>query len=71
MNMKLKNATEETSEGNKVPAIQAAIAVLKREMIEMDQKREIVSWELRNMIAKQKGKGKDDYLEISYLDELK
>ena len=69
--MKLKNATEETSEGNKVSVIQKAISVLKKEMIEMDQKREIVSWELRNMIVKQKGKGKDDYLEISYLDELK
>jgi hypothetical protein len=54
-----------------VSVIQKAISVLKRELIEMDQRREIVSWQLRNMIARQKGKGKDDYLEISYLDELK
>lgn len=32
----------------------------------MDQKREILSWELRNYILRQKGKGKDDYLEINY-----
>ena len=70
MNLKLKNATEETSEGNKVSAIKSAITSLRRELIEMDQKRQIVSWELRNMIGKQKIKGKDDYLEISYMDEL-
>jgi len=39
MNLKLKNATEETSEGNKVSAIKSAITSLRRELIEMDQKR--------------------------------
>ena len=39
MNLKLKKATAESSEGNKVGSIQAAITVLKKELIEMDQKR--------------------------------
>lgn len=39
MNLKIKKATEESGEGNKVSAIQGAITVLKKELIEMDQKR--------------------------------
>ena len=34
----------------------------------MDQKREIVSYELRKHMFKQKN-NKDDYLEINYFDE--
>lgn len=66
INKKIKDATAESNEGSKVATIKSAIAVLKRELTEMDQKREILSWELRNHILRQKGKGKDDYLEINY-----
>lgn len=36
----------------------------------MDQQKEIMAWELRRLILRQKNRGKDDYLEISYMEEL-
>jgi hypothetical protein len=35
----------------------------------MEQKKEIMSWELRNHLLRQKNRGKDDYLEINYILE--
>jgi PAS domain-containing protein len=51
-----------SSEGNKIGEMKGAVGRLQREIIEMDQKREIVSWELRRHLLKQKNGGKDDYL---------
>ena len=70
MKLKIKKATDESSEGNKVSMIQGAITRLKKQLLQMDQKREILSWQLRRQIGNDKNKGKDDYLQISYFDEL-
>lgn len=40
------------------------------EIKEMDQKKEIMSWELRRQLLRQKNKGKDDYLEINYIEDV-
>lgn len=62
LNKKIKAATTESTEENKVALVKAGISRLRKEITEMDQKREIVSFELRQCILRQKGKGKDDYL---------
>ena len=56
------------NDANKVKDIKAAILILKKELLGMDQKTEIFSWELRRHLLKQKNRGKDDYLEINYLE---
>jgi hypothetical protein len=47
--------------------MRAGISSIIREIKEMEQKKEIISWQLRNYLLRQKNKGKDDYLEINYL----
>ena len=69
-NLKIKRTTAESSENNKVSEIRAAIGTLRRELLEMDQKREILSWQVRQHILGERGKGKDDYLEINYFEEV-
>lgn len=55
-------STTETSESKKVGQIKAAIASMRRELVEMDQKREIVSYEIRRSMLLSRGRGKEDYL---------
>lgn len=49
--------------------MRAALTQLIQEIKEMEQKKEILSWQLRTYLLRQKNKGKDDYLEINYLGE--
>lgn len=65
---KIKLATTE-SENTRLNELKAGVGRLQKELVEMEQKKEILSWELRRHLLRQKNKGKDDYLEINYLDE--
>ena len=70
MKEKIRLATAD-NENSRVGELKAAVTRLKREILDMDQQKEIMSWQLRRSILKQKNKGKDDYLEISYnIEEL-
>ena len=70
MKEKIRLATA-NNENSRVGELKAAVTRLKREILNMDQQKEIMSWQLRRSILKQKNKGKDDYLEISYnIEEL-
>ena len=70
MKEKIRLATA-NNENSRVGELKAAVTRLKREILDMDQQKEIMSWQLRRSILKQKNKGKDDYLEISYnIEEL-
>lgn len=60
-NEKIKLATSE-NENNRLKDIKAAVSNLRAEIKEMDQKKEIMSWELRRHLLRQKNRGKDDYL---------
>jgi chromosome segregation ATPase len=65
---KIKLATTE-SENTRLNELKAGVGRLQKELVEMEQKKEILSWELRRHLLRQKNKGKDDYLEINYLEE--
>jgi hypothetical protein len=39
LNEKIKKATEESGENNKIGPIRSALAILRKELVEMDQKR--------------------------------
>ena len=70
MKEKIRLATAD-NENSRVGELKAAVTRLKREILDMDQQKEIMSWQLRRSILKQKNKGKDEYLEISYnIEEL-
>lgn len=58
------------NENSRVGELKAAVSRLEREILDMDQRKEILSWELRRLMVSQKNKSKDDYLEMSYLEEL-
>lgn len=65
---KLSLATS-ADDSKDIKNMRAGITRIIQEIKEMEQKKEIISWELRNHLLRQKNKGKDDYLEINYLGE--
>lgn len=43
-NQKIKTLTAESTENNKLSELKGAMVRLKKEIVELDQKREIISW---------------------------
>ena len=69
MKEKIRLATAD-NENSRVGELKAAVTRLRREILDMDQQKEIMSWQLRRLMMRQKNKGKDDYLEVSFMEEL-
>lgn len=68
LNEKIKLVTAQ-SENSKLNELKVGVVRLRKQLVQMQQKKEILSWQLRQNILRLKNKGKDDFLEITYLEE--
>jgi len=59
-----------SNENSRVGELRTAIKRMKDEIMQMDQRKEMISWELRRAMMRNRDGGKEEYIEVKYLEEL-